>query len=322
MTVYVAHAPGAAALAAKIARAFEREGIFVESEDASRGFTPLRGRDVVALIWSEEMRGEPAAAALLDRALEAWTTDRLVIAAIGGEPVPTQFSDQPVIDASADEAGRRVAEAAARKVETVTALAEPKRSRATEPARQSKGVAFYALSAILAIGALAAASVHAWVGSPEALFAAMGAGLAMAIAAGAGLAAERRARPPEQPPASTFAVIGRVDLQADLMEALRASGATAFDPEAERGGMARADGLVVAFAGDSAGFAQPPAQRALRLARAAGKPIAVLRAGSPDTVSALPAMLRDAPNAAWPGDPRAAAALARALIDQASGAPP
>jgi dihydroorotase-like cyclic amidohydrolase len=86
--------------------------------------------------------------------------------------------------------------------------------------------------------------------------------------------------------------------------------------------MALADGLVVALDATGDGAETSATLRALLLAKLAGKPVAVLRAGSPDTVRALPAMLQGAPNAAWPGEPRAAAALARALIDQASGAPP
>ncbi|MBU6374317.1 MAG: hypothetical protein KJS97_16460, partial [Alphaproteobacteria bacterium] len=122
MTVYVVHAPGDVAVAEKVARAFERDGAFVETEDGGRPFAPLMGRDLVALVWTPAAADAPA---LVSRAIDAWAVDRLLLAAVDGAAPPPILADLPRLEVSVAGAANAIAEAAQARLAALAPL-DPK----------------------------------------------------------------------------------------------------------------------------------------------------------------------------------------------------
>lgn len=329
MTVYVVHAPGDAAVAEKIARMFEREGAFVETEDGGRPFAPLMGRDLVALVWTPEAAAIPA---LTDRALDAWAVDRLLLAVLDGAPPPPIFADLPRLDVAAGAAPGAIAHAASGRLAALAPLdpkapavapppassAPPRVDRLATARRMAMGSALSFVGAGLCAAAWAGTGAPALdpaapFATPTALSAPValalgGLGLVQAVAAAALAAGAPRAAPP--PPTRAVILAGDAARCAALAPALAAEGVGATTGDDMRAALAEADGVVLLSV---AGALDGPALRATHLARRAGKPVVVLR----DTPAAAGSIIAGAPNAAWPGEPRAAAALALSLIDAA-----
>ncbi|MFZ4602248.1 MAG: hypothetical protein ACOYM8_07305 [Caulobacterales bacterium] len=332
MTVFVVHAPGDAALAEKIARVFERDGAFVETEDGARAGPALKGRDMVALVWTAAAAADPASDALTTRALDGWALDRLVIALVDGAAAPAALADLPALTTAAAQAPAVVAEAVATRIAALAPIAETAAIPTPRVEPRAKPAPFAALAALafavacaLAAAQLAlSAGLIAVGGLPFAGWALAAAAVAAVIGLVLGVAALATRRPKIAGPAPdrTLAMAGEAARCAELARALAERGLGAVPVAQVRARMGEADGLVIVTGPGGDGRLDAPTLRALHLADRAGKPIAVLRVGGPDTGGAKPAKLAAAPNAAWPGEARAAAALALALIDDAQGEAP
>jgi len=328
MTVFVVHAPGDAALAEKIARVFERDGAFVETEDGARVGPALKGRDMVALVWTAAAAADPAAEALTARALDGWALDRLVIALVDAAAPPAALADLPALNPTASQAPAVVAEAVAARISALAPIAETAAIPTPQAEARAKPAPLGALAALafaIACG-LAAAQLAVSAGLVARFMVPFGAfALALAalgVALGIAALATRRPKIAGPAPDRTLALAGEAGRCAELARALAERGLGAIPVAQTRSRMGEADGLVVVTGSGGDVRLDAPTLRALHLAWRAGKPVAVLRVGGPDTGGANPAKLASAPNAAWPGDARAAAALALALIDDAKGEAP
>lgn len=101
MTVYVAHSPADREAAEALEKFLERRGLFVELDDGSTALRPVQSSDVVVLILSKDFASAPARLRLEQRALDAWTDQRLIVVKLDKGIAPVGLRDLPAIDAGA-----------------------------------------------------------------------------------------------------------------------------------------------------------------------------------------------------------------------------
>jgi hypothetical protein len=100
MTIFVAHAPADREAAEALERRLERRGHFVELDDGETALRPMQHSDVLVLLTSKDLSLAPARLRLEQRALEAWSEQRLVVVMLDQAAAPVGLRDLPAIDAS------------------------------------------------------------------------------------------------------------------------------------------------------------------------------------------------------------------------------
>jgi hypothetical protein len=100
MTVFVAHAPADSEGAESLEKALERRGQFVELDDGQTALRPVQASDVVVLLISKDFVFAPTRLRLEQRALDAWTSNRLLVIKLDHGIAPIGLRDLPAIDAS------------------------------------------------------------------------------------------------------------------------------------------------------------------------------------------------------------------------------
>ena len=100
MTVFVAHAPVDMEAAAALEKFLERRGQFVELDDGQTALRPVQPSDVVVLFLSQDFAFAPHRLRLEQRALDAWTENRLVLVKLDHAFAPVGLRDLPAVDAS------------------------------------------------------------------------------------------------------------------------------------------------------------------------------------------------------------------------------
>lgn len=100
MTVFVAHAPVDMEAATALEKFLERRGQFVELDDGQTALRPVQPSDVVVLLLSKDFVFAPHRLRLEQRALDAWTENRLVLVKLDHSFAPVGLRDLPAVDAS------------------------------------------------------------------------------------------------------------------------------------------------------------------------------------------------------------------------------
>jgi hypothetical protein len=100
MTVFVAHAPADRETAEALEKFIERRGHFVELDDGQTALRPVQASDVVVLLISKDFVFAPTRLRLEQRALDAWTENRLLAVKLDHGIAPVGLRDLPTIDAS------------------------------------------------------------------------------------------------------------------------------------------------------------------------------------------------------------------------------
>ncbi len=100
MTIFIAHAPADREAAEALERFLERRGQFVELDDGAAALRPVQASDVVVLLLSKDFVFAPARLRLEQRALDAWTDERLVVVKLDNGVAPVGLRDLSAIDAS------------------------------------------------------------------------------------------------------------------------------------------------------------------------------------------------------------------------------
>jgi hypothetical protein len=100
MTAYVAHAPADREAAEALEKFLERRGQFVELDDGQTALRPVQANDVVVLLVSQDFVFAPTRLRLEQRALDAWTDQRLIVVKLDKSIAPVGLRDLPAIDAS------------------------------------------------------------------------------------------------------------------------------------------------------------------------------------------------------------------------------
>jgi len=100
MTVFIAHAPADGEAAEALEKFLERRGQFVELDDGATALRPVQQSDVVILLLSKDFVFAPARLRLEQRALDAWTDQRLVVVKLDKTIAPVGLRDLPAIDAA------------------------------------------------------------------------------------------------------------------------------------------------------------------------------------------------------------------------------
>ncbi len=100
MTIFVAHAPADREAAEALERHLERRGHFVELDDGQTALRPVQQSDVVVLVLSKDFVFAPTRLRLEQRALDAWTEQRLVVVKLDNGIAPVGLRDLPAVDAS------------------------------------------------------------------------------------------------------------------------------------------------------------------------------------------------------------------------------
>lgn len=102
MTVFLAHAPADLEAAEALEKYLERRGLFVELDDGQTALRPVQPSDVVVLLLSKEFVCSPTRLRLEQRALDAWTDQRLLLVRLDAGNAPVGLRDLPAVDASAE----------------------------------------------------------------------------------------------------------------------------------------------------------------------------------------------------------------------------
>lgn len=103
MTVYLAHAAADRALAEGLEVVLERRGHFVELDEGEAALAPVAANDVVVTLVSRALGASAARLRLIQRALDAWSGDRLVLVALDETSPPIGLRDLPAIEARVAE---------------------------------------------------------------------------------------------------------------------------------------------------------------------------------------------------------------------------
>jgi hypothetical protein len=167
MTVFVTHAPADHEAAEALEKFLERRGQFVELDDGQAALRPVQQSDVVVLLLSKDFVFAPARLRLEQRALDAWTDQRLVVVKLDHAIPPVGLRDLPAIDASFEaqrefkwqEAADKVRETLARPAVAPTGPGEQApRAQPPRPPRGALSGALLLLLALPGLGAIAATS--------------------------------------------------------------------------------------------------------------------------------------------------------------------
>jgi hypothetical protein len=100
MTVFVAHAPKDQNAAEGLEKFLERRGHFVELDDGQTALRPLQPSDVFVMLLSKDFAFSPHRLRLEQRALDAWTDNRLILVKLDHAFAPVGLRDLPAVDAS------------------------------------------------------------------------------------------------------------------------------------------------------------------------------------------------------------------------------
>jgi|CXWL01.1.fsa_nt_gi hypothetical protein len=100
MTVFVAHAAKDLAAAEGLEKVIERRGQFVELDDGQTALRPLQRSDVLVLLISKDFVFSPHRLRLEQRALDAWSENRLILVKLDHAFAPVGLRDLPAVDAS------------------------------------------------------------------------------------------------------------------------------------------------------------------------------------------------------------------------------
>lgn len=100
MTVFVAHAPNDLEAAEGLEKFLERRGQFVELDDGQTALRPVQPSDAVVLLLSKDFVFAPHRLRLEQRALDAWTENRLILVKLDHAFAPVGLRDLPAVDAS------------------------------------------------------------------------------------------------------------------------------------------------------------------------------------------------------------------------------
>jgi hypothetical protein len=100
MTVFVAHAQADQAAAEALEIFLERRGLFVERDDGQTAMRPVQPSDVLVLLLSEKFVFDLGRLRLEQRALDAWSQNRLIVIKLDHAIAPVGLRDLPAIDAS------------------------------------------------------------------------------------------------------------------------------------------------------------------------------------------------------------------------------
>jgi hypothetical protein len=169
MTVFVAHAPANREAAEALEKFLERRGQFVELDDGSTALRPVQSTDVVVLLLSKDFVFAPDRLRLEQRALDAWTEQRLIVVRLDQGAAPVGLRDLPTIDASLGSQReafewREVATAVGERLKMPPALAERFEDVAAQAAPAKRSAWGCGLLALLAAPGLvaAAAAISIW----------------------------------------------------------------------------------------------------------------------------------------------------------------
>jgi hypothetical protein len=172
MTVFIAHAPADSEAAEALEKFLERRGQFVELDDGATALRPVQQSDVVVLLLSKDFVFSPARLRLEQRALDAWTDQRLVVVKLDHGIPPVGLRDLPAIDASFEAQREFKWQDVANKVrELLSSRVAPAGGGESAPApqapaRKKKGSSFLGalLLLLLAIPGIvaAAAAISIW----------------------------------------------------------------------------------------------------------------------------------------------------------------
>jgi hypothetical protein len=168
MTVYLAHAPADREAAESLEKFLERRGQFVELDDGGTALRPVQQSDVVVLLVSKDFASAPARLRLEQRALDAWTDQRLVVVKLDTSLAPVGLRDLPAIDARLEaqhefkwqEVAKGVREALARP-SAVASGDETTQTPQQTAARKRGGALGGALLLLLALPGIGAAAAAA-----------------------------------------------------------------------------------------------------------------------------------------------------------------
>jgi hypothetical protein len=100
MTVFVAHASKNQDVAEQLEKFLERRGHFSELDDGETAMRPLQASDVFVLLVSKDFVFSPYRLRLEQRALDAWTDNRLILVKLDHSFPPVGLRDLPALDAS------------------------------------------------------------------------------------------------------------------------------------------------------------------------------------------------------------------------------
>ncbi len=103
MTVYIAHAGADRALAEGLEGVLERRGHFVELDEGEAALPPVAPNDVLVALVSRAFEASAARLRLIQRALDAWNADRLILVKLDETSPPIGLRDVPAIEASVAE---------------------------------------------------------------------------------------------------------------------------------------------------------------------------------------------------------------------------
>lgn len=173
MTVFIAHAPADSEAAEALEKYLERRGQFVELDDGATALRPVQQSDVVILLVSKDFAFAHARLRLEQRALDAWTDQRLILAKLDKSIAPVGLRDLPSIDASSgaqrelkwQEIANKVRELVASAVSAPSSEGDPLPEHA--PSRAKKGGGSLLSALLLLVVAIpgiiaAAATISIW----------------------------------------------------------------------------------------------------------------------------------------------------------------
>lgn len=100
MTVFVASAPADRAAAESLEALLERRGQFVELDDGRTALRPVMAGDAFVLLVSQALVFAPTRLRIEQRALDAWSSGRLILVKLDRGLAPVGLRDLPSIDAS------------------------------------------------------------------------------------------------------------------------------------------------------------------------------------------------------------------------------
>lgn len=103
MTVFIFHAAPDLAAAESLESLLERRGQFVERDNGDVALPPFAERDVAVVLLSRGLVADANKLRLTQRALDAWSVGRLLLARLDDSEPPIGLRDLAMIDASVQE---------------------------------------------------------------------------------------------------------------------------------------------------------------------------------------------------------------------------
>ncbi|GAN00112.1 hypothetical protein U91I_03777 [alpha proteobacterium U9-1i] len=167
MTVFIAHAPKNQDAAEGLEKFLERRGHFSELDDGQTALRPLQSSDVFILLLSQDFVFSPHRLRLEQRALDAWTENRLILVKLDHAFAPVGLRDLPAVDASFEAQREFKWNELANQIQTLLRAPRPQGAPPASPPqptarRSGMGGALLTIAMILP-GLLAlAASVSIW----------------------------------------------------------------------------------------------------------------------------------------------------------------